>query len=76
MAVVIRAVRRPPKLPRMNTGTPNTPSPAHPVLRFVHRGQSKALPGIAPHRTLLAVLREDLGKKAAVRVTAVRAPWC
>ena len=32
----------------MNTGTPNTPPPAHPVLRFVHRGQSKALPGIAP----------------------------
>ncbi len=61
MAAVIRAVRCPPKLPRMNTGTPNTPSPAHPVLRFVHRGQSKALPGIAPHRTLLAVLREDLG---------------
>jgi xanthine dehydrogenase small subunit len=30
------------------------------VLRFVHRGRTQALPGIAPHRTLLAVLRDDL----------------
>ncbi len=45
----------------MNTGTHQAPPPAHPVLRFVHRGQPKAMPGIPPHRTLLALLREDLG---------------
>lgn len=58
----------------MNTGitnpAPSTPcSPdvrnaaqAHPVLCFVHRGKAAVFPGIAPHRTLLALLRDDLGQ--------------
>ncbi len=33
-------------------------------LRFVHRGAIVSLPGIRPDRTLLALLREDLGLKA------------
>jgi xanthine dehydrogenase small subunit len=30
------------------------------TLRFVHRGQAVTVPGVAPDRTLLALLREDL----------------
>lgn len=33
----------------------------HPLLRFVHRGRCVSLEGIAPDRTLLELLREDMG---------------
>lgn len=45
----------------MNTGLPPSPPQTHPLLRFVRGGQALALPGIAPHRTLLSVLRDELG---------------
>jgi xanthine dehydrogenase small subunit len=35
------------------------------VLRFVRRGEIVSLPGVPPERTLLEVLREDLGCSAA-----------
>jgi xanthine dehydrogenase small subunit len=51
-----------------------------PPLRFVRRAHSRSLHGVAPERTLLQVLREDLHctgpRRAAMKAIAAPARWC
>lgn len=49
------------KLTRMHTPPHTQAQLAHPTLRFVRRGQAQALANVPPTRTLLDLLRDDLG---------------
>lgn len=52
------------KLPRMDTSRPSAATstvPAHPTLRVVRRGEVVAINNVPPTRTLLELLRDDLG---------------
>lgn len=49
------------KLTRMHTPPHTQAELAHPTLRFVRRGQAQALANVPPTRTLLELLRDDLG---------------